>query len=925
MNALGVALVGCVLQVTLFALAVGAIYAAACRRDPERAVRTVLGGMVGVALLTAACWSPWPNWSNVLASAAPSVEVEHRDEARTSATTAGEPASPVNRPATSAASDLSVATSASTLGSLWEGMRQVWSGEVVPERTVNWTWLDIVTVAFLLAAVLGLTRLAVGWTSVARLARGGIPMNEPRLMELVDTLRAELGCTRNIVLIECGSLATAATIGWRHARILLPSSWRQWSAAELRAVLAHEIAHVGRGDFGTHLVAQVGLALHSYHPLVHWLAGRLRLAQELAADAAAARVAGGRRSYLMTLAGLALAQPATRVAWPAQAFIPSRHMFLRRIEMLRDQKAVGLGSGAASVRGRIVGWLAVAALCAVGLGVVGLRPTNVARAQTQVAGAESAAKSTTPKNDKTEYDFSYVPENAMAFVAIRQAELAADPRLRPLLDLWEENTRPGLPSKLVEQATLLLVAPEFDEKGNFQVGSGGEQIVIHTTEPVDFRAYLKKGGYPDITTAQDGGRELLVMKSQPAAISFFMPNKQTLVGKVRAGLNSLLNRPNAANPPADAATWNTTAQGPILMVAKSAHIRDLVKGQPNTPTIMIMMMPLLNSADTFMLWVEPKDDLRIIGRISCKSPDDAKRVVETLNGLAGMAENAVQMQENSAAAGRPGLAQLKPIWELAKSGLAKRKVTANDKNVDIEVPLGKTAESVKLIAETLTPPIKAARATARQNVNMSNLRQIALAMHNYADANKHFPPAVLIGPDGKTPYSWRVALLPLLGYDALYKQYRFNEPWDSAENRKVLEQMPTVYRHPNNESAANSSYFVLTGPDTVFPDGKGTSPADITDGTSTTILAIEAKRDIPWTKPEDIVYTANGPAPQLGGWSERGANVAFCDGSVRFLANDVDEKLLRAMISKAGGERIDGSNLDRGATSTERMPVQPAR
>ena len=101
-----------------------------------------------------------------------------------------------------------------------------------------------------------------------------------------------------MTLVECRPLATAATIGWRRPLVLLPGCWRAWSSAELRAVLAHEIAHVSRGDFAAQFVSQIGLALHSYHPLIHWIAGRLRLEQELAADAAAARVAGGRQSYL---------------------------------------------------------------------------------------------------------------------------------------------------------------------------------------------------------------------------------------------------------------------------------------------------------------------------------------------------------------------------------------------------------------------------------------------------------------------------------------------------------------------------------------------------------------------------------------------------------------------------------------------------
>lgn len=910
MNALGVALVGCVIQVTLFALAVAVLYAAACRRDPERAVRTVLGGLVGIALLTVVCWSPWPNWSDALNRAMARNGALQAELSTAAGSGVASSSTEGGADARTVPSSVENVADTSMLRSLWNGLQQVWTADnVEPQPTIGWSWPAMTAAAFLVTAALGIVRLVIGLVSVTRLARGGTLVDDPCLVELVDTLRAELGCTRGITLVECKSLATAATTGWRHARILLPSSWRRWSSAELRAVLAHEIAHVGRGDFGAHLLAQIGLALHSYHPLVHWLVGRLRLEQELAADAAAARVAGGRQSYLNTLAGLALAQPAARLAWPAQAFISSRRMFLRRIEMLRDQKSVGTGSGAANRRERIVGWLAVAALCGVGLGVIGLRAPNVARAENQVAGAETAEKPAKDKSEKTEYDFSYVPENTMALFAVRQAELAADPRLRPLADLLDDVTRPSIPSKLAKQTTLALVAPELDEQGRMRAGFSPEQFIIHTTEPVDFAAFLKKA-YPSLSTIQDGGREIMVIGPHPSLMSFFAPNKQTLLGRFRPGLVKMLSAADAAKSPAGADTWNKAAQGPILIVAKTAKIRDFYIGQASATAF--MLMPLLSSADTLMLWVEPKDDLRIVGRVICKSPEDAKRVVETLNALAGLAQNAADTKRELVPKNSPDAAAAATAFKLIDQCLGSRKVTITDSDVQIEATLGKTDDVAKMIVESLAPAVRAARAAAHRTTSTNNLKQIALAMHLYADKEKHFPPAVLIGSDGKTPYSWRVALLPHLGHDALYKQYRFDQPWDSAENRKVLEQMPTVYRHPMDEpSSLSTSYFVLTGSDTAFPDvpGKGTGFAEIRDGTSRTILAVEAKRHTPWTKPEDIAYTADGPVPKLGGFSEGAFNAALCDGSVRLIADAIDEKLLRAMITKAGGERFDDPTL----------------
>ncbi len=184
------------------------------------------------------------------------------------------------------------------------------------------------------------TRIALGLATVRSYRRRSLPLTDRRLLGLVGEIRAQLDCRQEIEVRECGLSTTPATIGWRRPMLLLPVDWRTWTDEECLAVLAHEIEHVRRGDFASWVVAQFGLALHFYHPLVHWLAARLRLQQELAADAAAARVLGGQRKYVTTLAAMALRQSDAVAAWPARAFLPTSKTFLRRIEMLHRSKSL---------------------------------------------------------------------------------------------------------------------------------------------------------------------------------------------------------------------------------------------------------------------------------------------------------------------------------------------------------------------------------------------------------------------------------------------------------------------------------------------------------------------------------------------------------------------------------------------------------
>lgn len=187
--------------------------------------------------------------------------------------------------------------------------------------------------------------------------------------------------------------------------------------------------------------------------------------------------------------------------------------------------------------------------------------------------------------------------------------------------------------------------------------------------------------------------------------------------------------------------------------------------------------------------------------------------------------------------------------------------------------------------------------------------QIMLAMYNYQDINNNtFPPAVLYGPDGKTPYSWRVALLPYLGQNELYKEYKFDEPWDGPNNIKLVARMPAVFACPDDEQALKShftSYFVPVGPGTLFPDRKeGMRIADITDETSNTIAVVEAKRPIPWTKPEDIKIVDGLPEKPIGQLHPEGFEIGLADGSIRFLRGTIDPITLKLLFTRAGGEII---------------------
>jgi prepilin-type processing-associated H-X9-DG protein len=204
----------------------------------------------------------------------------------------------------------------------------------------------------------------------------------------------------------------------------------------------------------------------------------------------------------------------------------------------------------------------------------------------------------------------------------------------------------------------------------------------------------------------------------------------------------------------------------------------------------------------------------------------------------------------------------------------------------------------------LLPAVQAAREAARRQQCVNNLKQIGLAFNLVHDAQGHFPTAAITDPGGKPLLSWRVAILPALGHDSLYRQFKLDEPWDSAHNQALLTQMPRTYACPSDGPGPLSTtrYQVITGPGTLFEGTKEFSIANVTDGTSNTLLAIEARQPVPWTRPDDVDIAELSAA--LGGPHPGGGNAVFADGSVRFLKTSIGPANLRSFATKDGGEVI---------------------
>ena len=213
--------------------------------------------------------------------------------------------------------------------------------------------------------------------------------------------------------------------------------------------------------------------------------------------------------------------------------------------------------------------------------------------------------------------------------------------------------------------------------------------------------------------------------------------------------------------------------------------------------------------------------------------------------------------------------------------------------------------TVGILVALLLPAVQQAREAARRNQSMNKLKEIGLAMQNHHDANRKFPPPAISDANGNPLLSWRVKLLPYLDEAALYKEFHLDEPWDSEHNKPPLDRMPDVYKDPRVPDLGNQTvYLVPIGKELMFSGNSGLNMKTVRDGTSNTILAVEANPDkaVPWTKPDDIKIDPEHPDAGLGRISGGVFLALAVDGSIHVLPGDIDSKTLWALFTRAGGE-----------------------
>ncbi|AWM41253.1 putative major pilin subunit [Gemmata obscuriglobus] len=165
---------------------------------------------------------------------------------------------------------------------------------------------------------------------------------------------------------------------------------------------------------------------------------------------------------------------------------------------------------------------------------------------------------------------------------------------------------------------------------------------------------------------------------------------------------------------------------------------------------------------------------------------------------------------------------------------------------------------IAVLIGLLLPAVQKVRGAAARTQCANNLKQIAIACHNYESARGALPPGDIPPPDPLYFLNAHVALLPYLEQDAVYRQAQADcasmpithlaPPHVGLRTLVKAYQCPAddrqgwLHRTPNGVVVALTGYLGVSGvgdeksPSGVIYSGSSTRITDVTDGTTNTLL-----------------------------------------------------------------------------------------
>jgi hypothetical protein len=489
-----------------------------------------------------------------------------------------------------------------------------------------------------------------------------------------------------------------------------------------------------------------------------------------------------------------------------------------------------------------------------------------------------------------------VPADAALVIHAKVADVWAHPGLLEIRKTYAKD----LGDLLKEMEGRFALSPDDVETLTFHFpkmpqGPGDEELFVLqvvTKKPYDrdtiFKGLRKKGEMPkgDVLTLAD--TKLVVHFTSDRQ---FTVTHETLLEDFKKGT------PAKDGPLADALKIVKEGKATLVFGLDPATLPAELFA--NAPAEVQPFLPLLKSK-AIVLQAGLDKDLRLNARFVAENEEKAIESERAFNLLMKVADDGLTelLKDDKPSEDLkpllPALADLQKI-------VAATKATRDKTVASASFTLKADASLLKPVAALLIKPREAA---ARQR-SANNLKQIALAFHNYESTYRILPPAAIVDKKGKPLLSWRVAILPYIEQDNLYKKFKLDEPWDSEHNKKLADVRIATYTLPYGKTKGSETHYrVFVGGGAAFDMIQGTKFDQFTDGLSNTILVYEAAEGTPWTKPDEIEFDPKQDVKKHFRFENGVCNVALADGSVRALAKSIDDKVLRLLIQRDDGQPI---------------------
>ena len=179
------------------------------------------------------------------------------------------------------------------------------------------------------------------------------------------------------------------------------------------------------------------------------------------------------------------------------------------------------------------------------------------------------------------------------------------------------------------------------------------------------------------------------------------------------------------------------------------------------------------------------------------------------------------------------------------------------------------------------------------------LKLVALGMHSFSDTYRWFPGHSGLPGISQGNLSWRVLLLPMMGYSDLYEQFDLDAPWDAPQNKRLISQMPREFVSDGVTEAGKTSLHLPGGLNAPFASDTPATYRTVMNQSGNTVMLIQAGPDKAeyWTKPGALEIDSSDPIRSLGNVGDEFC-IAMADASARHVESSIEPEILNSVIQQ---------------------------